>query len=104
MDTCKHEVEFARKLAALEAVYKSLSDRTDKLEGLVETVHELATSMKLVADKQSELTDHIGSLDQKLEDIKERPAKRWESVVDKALTAVVSVVIGFILARLGIAG
>ena len=66
---CEHEVEFAQHLAEVDARSKSNTKRLDKLESLIEVVHELATTMKLMAEKQ-ERTAEVGErLDSKITNI-----------------------------------
>lgn len=99
---CEHEVEFAQHLAEIDARSKSNTKRLDRLEELTETVHELATTMKLLADKQERTAETVERLDTKLSAIEQEPAKRWKAVVEKVLMTVVAALVGFVMARLGI--
>lgn len=102
MANCEHEVEFAQKLAELEAQGRSTTRRLDKLEELTEVVHELATTMKLMAEKQERTADTVDRLDAKLTAIEQEPAKRWKAVVEKVILTVVAALVGFVLAQIGI--
>lgn len=99
---CEHEVEFAQHLAEIDARSKSNTKRLDRLEELTETVHELATTMKLLADKQERTAETVERLDTKLSAMEQEPAKRWKAVVEKVLMTVVAALVGFVMARLGI--
>ena len=99
---CEHEVEFAQHLAEIDARSKSNTKRLDRLEELTETVHELATTMKLMADKQERTAKTVERLDTKLSAIEQEPAKRWKAVVEKVLMTVVAALVGFVMAKLGI--
>ena len=99
---CEHEVEFAQHLAEIDARSKSNTKRLDRLEELTETVHELATTMKLLADKQERTAETVERLDTKLSAIEQEPAKRWKAVVEKILMTVVAALVGFVMAKLGI--
>ena len=61
----EHEVEFAQKLAEVDARAKSNTKRLDKVEALTEVVHELATTMKLMAEKQERTAKTVERLDKK---------------------------------------
>lgn len=98
----EHEVEFARKLAEVDARAKSNTKRLDKVEALTEVVHELATTMKLMAEKQERTAKTVERLDKKLSAIEQEPAKRWKAVVEKIIMTVVAALVGFALAKLGI--
>ena len=102
MANCEHEVEFAQKLTELDARAKSNTRRLDKLEELTEVVHELATTMKLMAEKQERTADTVDRLDAKLTAIEQEPAKRWKAVVEKVILTVVAALVGFVLAQIGI--
>ena len=99
---CEHEVEFAQHLTEIDARSKSNTKRLDRLEELTETVHELATTMKLLADKQERTAETVERLDTKLSAIEQEPAKRWKAVVEKVLMTVVAALVGFVMAKLGI--
>lgn len=101
MANCEHEVEFAQKLAELEAQGRSTTRRLDKLEELTEVVHELATTMKLMAEKQERTADTVDRLDAKLTALEQEPAKRWKAVVEKVILTVVGAVVGAVLVQLG---
>lgn len=98
----EHEVEFAQKLAEVDARAKSNTKRLDKVEALTEVVHELATTMELMAEKQERTAKTVERLDKKLSAIEQEPAKRWKAVVEKIIMTVVAALVGFALAKLGI--
>lgn len=98
----EHDVEFAQKLAEVDARAKSNTKRLDKVEALTEVVHELATTMKLMAEKQERTAKTVERLDKKLSAIEQEPAKRWKAVVEKIIMTVVAALVGFALAKLGI--
>ena len=98
----EHDVEFAQKLAEVDARSKSNTKRLDRLEELTETVHELAMTMKLMADKQERTAETVERLDTKLSAIEQEPAKRWKSIVDKIILTIVAALVGFVLAQIGI--
>lgn len=98
----EHEVEFAQKLTEVDARSKSNTKRLDKLEELTEVVHELAMTMKLMAEKQERTAATVDSLDVKLTAIEQEPAKRWKAMVEKIILAVVGSLVGFVLAKIGL--
>ena len=100
---CEHEVEFAQQLAEVDARSKSNTKRLDKLEALTEVVHELATTMKLMAEKQERTAAVVERLDSKITNIEQEPAKRWKAVVEKVILTIVGAVVGAALVQLGFA-
>ena len=77
--------------------------RIKKLEGEHEALHQLATSVAVMAQKMETMTTSVNTLTGKVEELEGKPGKRWEAIVDKALWAVVGGVIAFLLAQVGIA-
>ena len=76
--------------------------RIKKLERETGALHELATSMAVMAEKQGAISDNVDRLNDKVDAIEEKPGKRWEAIVDKVIWAVLAAVIAFILGRIGL--
>lgn len=77
----------------------------EKLGDLTNNLNDLKTDSKEVVSKLPPLTHRVDSLEQLSTDVKEiqsKPGKRWESIVEKAILLVVSGVVGFVLAQVGL--
>lgn len=96
------EVELATALAAVEQRSKSNSHRLDALEKQTQAVSELATSVAVMAEKVETTGDKVDGLCTDVQELKAKPGKRWEQIVTTALTVIVSAVIGYFLARIGL--
>lgn len=96
------DLEHERRLAAVEQRAKSNTHRLDKLEESTQILNRLATSMEVMAQRQEQVADTVDKLDCKVTALENKPAKRWETLADKALWSVCAAVIGFILAKLGL--
>ncbi len=92
-----------RRITEIESRSRGNARRLDKLEELTETINRLAISVERMATKQSDMADSMTKLDGKVTAIESRPARRWETVADKVITAVAAAIVGFVLARLGLA-
>ena len=92
-----------RELAELTARCKSNTQRLGKLEENVEAVRSLATSVAVMAQKQGHMAAQMEKIDLDVEEMKLSPGKRWTAVTERVLFAVLSALVGFVLARLGIA-
>ena len=103
MGECDHELDFAQRLSSLESRCKSNTHRLDRLEQITEAVQELAVSMKLLAEKQSQTAETVSRLDDKVSTLEAQPGKRWNSLVEKVILTIVAALVGFVLAHLGIA-
>lgn len=75
--------------------------RIKKLEGESETLQKLATSVAVMAEQMKTMTSSVDTLTGKVDKLEEKPAKRWDAIVDKIIWAVLAAVIAFALGRLG---
>ena len=96
------DLEHERRLTEVETRSKSNSHRLDKLEESTEAINRLATSMEVMAERQEQVVETVGKLDTKVTLLEEKPAKRWDALVDKIVWAVAAALIGFVLAQLGL--
>ena len=96
------DLEHERRLADVEARSKHKTLRIDKLEKSTEAISRLATSMEVMATKQDEVASTVDKLDKKVTIIESKPAKRWESIVDKIILTIAAAIIGFFLSRIGL--
>lgn len=76
--------------------------RIEKLEGDREVLHEMAKSLAVMAEKQGSMGASVERLEQKVDMLEAKPAKRWDNIVDKVIWAVCAAVIAFLLARIGL--
>lgn len=77
---------------------KRISDLEEKVEdigALTASVSKIAHSIELMAKTQEKQGKRLEALEQK-------PAKRWESIVEKALLVIVTALITYALSHLGL--
>lgn len=96
------DLEHERRLTEVETRSKSNSHRLDKLEESTEAINRLATSMEVMAERQEQVVETVGKLDSKVTALEEKPAKRWDALVDKIVWAIAAAMIGFVLAQVGL--
>lgn len=95
----------------IESVALKLQETTDrsmrnegrikKLETEHEVLHQLATSVAVMAEKMDSMNKSVETLTSKVDEIENKPGKRWESIVDKAIWAIAAAAIAFMLGRIG---
>lgn len=76
--------------------------RVKKLEGEHEVLQKLATSVAVMAEQIKTMNANVQSLTGKVDKLEEKPAKRWDGLVDKVIWAVAAALIGFVLAQIGL--
>ena len=85
-----------------EAQIKTLFQRVDNLDKLVETVHSLAKSTEVLAQNQGSIQKDVQGLKKDMDDIKTRPIKRWQMVLEKVIFTAIGILVGWGLKQLGI--
>ncbi len=97
------------RMTALEQWAKSQGHRLDRLEEQQQVIHSLAASLQVMAAEQKHQTEALNTvresvtrLDGKVDALETRPARRWESLADKALWAVVGAGIAALLTQIGL--
>ena len=76
--------------------------RIKKLESENNVLHQLATSVAVMAEQLKSMNKSVSTLTTEVEEMKEKPGKRWDSLVDKIIWAVAAALIGFALAKIGL--
>lgn len=81
---------------------KTLFNMIDEVRSMAESVHKLATTVEILALEQKDTNKKVDRLTNEVEEIKEKPAKRWDNVASVAVTAIVTAVITFMLTQIGL--
>ncbi len=89
------------QIASVEARCKSNSHRIDELEADNKALHQLATSVEVLATKQETIEENVNEIKADVKSLKALPGSRWEAVVKGVITALIAGLIGFALAKLG---
>ncbi len=85
------------RLTAGEESIKSAHKRIDNLEKLSESVNNIAISVAKIADETKLLREDYNKTDAELQEIKEKPIKRYETVITAILTALCGGLAGYLL-------
>lgn len=81
---------------------KSNTHRIDQLEKQQENLEKLISAVAVIADKQTRLEADVGDIKKDIKTLAEKPAKRWDSIVDKIISAIIAAIMGYALARIGL--
>lgn len=76
--------------------------RIKKLEGENAALHQLATSVAVMAEQMKTMNASVSTLTNDVEELKGKPGKRWEDIVGKVIWAVLAALVAFLLARIGL--
>ena len=92
------------QIASLDARCKSNTHRINDLETDNKALHQLATSVEVLATKQETIEESVNEIKTDVKALKAVPAGRWEGFIKAAVTAVVAALVGWALAQIGVGG
>lgn len=95
-------IQLDERVVRQDEQIKTVFKKVDEIGDMVESVHKLATSMEILTREQQSTQKKIDNLTHEVEEIKEKPGKRWDTVVTVALTAIVTAVVTFALTQTGL--
>ena len=90
------------KIAEIEARSKSNTHRIDDLEADNKALHQLATSVEVLATKQEAIEANISEIKDDVKSLKAVPGSKWEALVKTILTALAGGLVAYALFRLGL--
>ena len=93
-----HE-EFAKRM---DEEHKRQNKRIEDLETKVKDIGELTASVASLAKSVEQMAKAQEKQGKRLEVLEQKPAKKWESFVDKVIWAVAAALIAFVFTYLGL--
>ena len=90
------------KIAEIEARSKSNTHRLDDLEADNKALHQLATSVEVLATKQEAIEANVSEIKDDVKSLKAIPGGKWEALVKTILTALAGGLVAYALFRLGL--
>lgn len=91
--------EYARRM---DDEHKRQNKRITDLEEKVEDISTLTASVQSLAKSVEQMAKAQEKQGKRLETLEQKPAKKWESFVDKVVWAVAAALIAFILSYVGL--
>lgn len=98
----EHQLDHEHRLTEVEAMAKSNKRRIDSMEKRQDDLEKLTTSVSTLAANQKHMESDVKEIKADVKSMAAKPGKRWESIVDKVIWAVLAAVIAFILGRVGL--
>lgn len=96
------ERDYIQRLVQVEDRAKSNSRRIDVLDEKVEDIHELASSVKLLASETKAMREDVSDMNTRLKQLEEKPGKNWENLIKTIITCVATAMAGYFLAKIGL--
>lgn len=92
------------QVAAIDARCKSNTHRINDLETDNKALHQLATSVEVLATKQETIESNVNEIKNDVKALKAVPGSRWEGLIKTAVTTIVAALVGYALALAGLGG
>ena len=89
--------EIWERLTANETSVKSAHHRIDDVEEKQDNLAELVSTVKVLADREARVEDDVTVIKTDVKELKEKPIKRYDTVITAILTAVCGGVVGYLL-------
>ena len=101
MSDCPHELEFAQRLQSVEDHARRNEGRIKKLESETNVIHQLATSVAVMAEQMKSMNTKVDTMTEKVTELEAKPAKRWDALVASIISVVVGAAIGAVFTAIG---
>lgn len=96
------DLDHERRLTEVEARSKSNTKRLDDVERRQDNLDNLVSSVATMAKEQEHIKDDVTEIKTDVKELADKPGKRWDSIVDKSIWAVLAAMIAFLLGRMGL--
>ena len=89
--------DFVAAIARQDEKINALADRMGNLEKLTESVNKLAISLERLIAKEAAVETRVSEIAEDVDDLKEKPVKRWETVIAAVISALVGAGIALLI-------
>jgi len=94
--------DLAIKQKEIEERSRGNTRRIESLEEKVDDLSDVVGVLQAMKKDLEYLTDTVKETKEDVKSIKEKPAKRWDALVEKVLWGIVSALLAFLLAKGGL--
>lgn len=95
------DLEHESRLTAVEDRAKSNTHRLEAVEKRQDNLDELVSTVKVLAVREENVETTVEEIKSDVKSLTNKPAQRWDSLVDKIILTVAAAVVGFVLAKIG---
>lgn len=92
-----NQEEMAVRISEIDSREKSNTKRIDKIEERQENLEKLTEAVSVMQNEQKHTNEKVDRIELNVDKLVEKPAKRWESIVEKAITVIVGALVGYLL-------
>lgn len=89
-------------LTEIDQRSKNNTKRIDEHEKKIEELSDVYIALTQVNDKVNTIDTDVKEVKKDLQEIKDKPAKRYETIIGCLITAVISIIVGYLFAKIGL--
>lgn len=89
-------------MTRVEALEEESRHNKEAHKDFYEKLEKSHTSVAVIEERLEQIKQDTAEIKSSVQTLREKPAKRWEGLVEKALWAVCAAVIAFLLGRVGL--
>ena len=82
--------------------FNCLSQRLETIEKRQKDMEDLISSVAVLAQRMGTVERNISEVTVNVRTLMEKPGKRWDGIVEKAILVVVGAVVAWLLAKVGL--
>ena len=95
------DLEHERRLTEAMDLAKHNAQRLDDVEKRQDDLDELVSTVKVLAVREEAVESDVKEIKSDVKSLTNKPAQRWDNLVDKIVWAIAAAVVGFIMAKIG---
>ena len=89
------------RLTVVEDRSKSNQHRIEELEKRQDNLDELVSTVKVLAIREENVENDVKEIKSDVKELNEKPAKKWDGLVDKIILTIAAALVGFLLSKIG---
>lgn len=101
-ETCAENLRDCPYLQRIESLERDNEHNKDTHKEFYGKLEASRTTVALIEERIRQIKADTEEIKVSVQELKDKPGKRWESIVEKAIWAVAAAVIAFLLGRVGL--
>ena len=89
------------RLTVVEDRSKSNQYRIEEIEKRQDNLDELVSTVKVLAIREENVENDVKEIKTDVKALNEKPAKKWDGLVDKIILTIAAALIGFLFSQIG---
>ena len=96
------DLSHEQRLTAVEERSKSNTHRLEDVERRQDMLDELVGTVKVLAVREESVENDVKESKSDVKSLTQKPAQRWDNLVDKIIMLVAAAIVGALLAKIGL--